>query len=198
MNINNVMDDEDGVVLPLHQKVHLVRKQLGCTSKEAVSLIMRKQQRLKTGQIAESFGDSIFQPCLSPGYSNKENRESNNALIEPIEKNVEPQQAVSAFELFDPKGIAREQSTHTVICNIHTHMAEDESLSRPDDLRRCLNIFETFFAIIHACSIFSTEETDDEATIDARCSILSVQEEKASATWKHSEETTLLSMIHIH
>eukprot|EP00438_Fugacium_kawagutii_P010196 Skav234228 [mRNA] locus=scaffold1464:247723:254034:+ [translate_table: standard] len=96
LNISNVMDDEDGVVLPLHQKVHLVRKQLGCTSKEAVSLIMRKQQRLKTGQNAESFGDSIFQPCLSPGYSNKENRESNNALIEPIEKNVELQLAVSA------------------------------------------------------------------------------------------------------
>lgn len=93
MNIS-VMNDEDGVVLPLHQKVHLVRKQLGCTSKEAVSLIMRKQQRLKTGQNAESFGDSIFQPCLSPGYSNKENRESNNALIEPIEKNVELQLAV--------------------------------------------------------------------------------------------------------
>lgn len=90
MNISNLVNDEDGVVLPLHQKVQLVRKQLGCTSKEAVSLIMRKQQRLKTGKdTLESAGDSIFQPCLSPGYANKENLESNNALIEPIEKNVE-------------------------------------------------------------------------------------------------------------
>ena len=94
LNVTNVADDEDGVTLPLHQKVQLVRKQLGCTSKEAVSLIMRKQQRLKNPKISvesmESSGDSIFQPCLSPGLANKENRESNNAIIEENEKNVEP------------------------------------------------------------------------------------------------------------
>lgn len=86
LNVANVADDEEGVTLPLHQKVQLVRKQLGCTSKEAVSLIMRKQQRLKNPKISvesmESSGDSIFQPCLSPGLANKENRESNNAIIE--------------------------------------------------------------------------------------------------------------------
>jgi len=114
LNVANVADDEEGVTLPLHQKVQLVRKQLGCTSKEAVSLIMRKQQRLKNPKISvesmESSGDSIFQPCLSPGLANKENRESNNAIIE-LEKDV---------------------------------------------------------------------EMEDEVTTDARCSILSVQEEKAS------------------
>lgn len=92
LNVANVADDEDGVTLPLHQKVQLVRKQLGCTSKEAVSLIMRKQQRLKNPKMSvesmESSGDSIFQPCLSPGLANKENRESNNAIIE-LEKNVD-------------------------------------------------------------------------------------------------------------
>lgn len=92
LNVANVADDEEGVTLPLHQKVQLVRKQLGCTSKEAVSLIMRKQQRLKNPKISvesmESSGDSIFQPCLSPGLANKENRESNNAIIE-LEKDVD-------------------------------------------------------------------------------------------------------------
>jgi len=92
LNVANVADDEEGVTLPLHQKVQLVRKQLGCTSKEAVSLIMRKQQRLKNPKISvesmESSGDSIFQPCLSPGLANKENRESNNAIIE-LEKDAD-------------------------------------------------------------------------------------------------------------
>mmetsp|Transcript_42093 Transcript_42093/g.98131 ORF Transcript_42093/g.98131 Transcript_42093/m.98131 type:complete len:851 (-) Transcript_42093:60-2612(-) len=70
------MMEEEGVVLPLHQKVQLVKKQLGCSSKEALSLIMRKQHRLKHGSgypaAAESDG-SVFQPCRIPGSSNKEN-----------------------------------------------------------------------------------------------------------------------------
>jgi len=67
--------EEEGVVLPLHQKVQLVKKQLGCSSKEALSLIMRKQQRLKNGgqdPMPAELG-SIFQPCQHPGYANKEN-----------------------------------------------------------------------------------------------------------------------------
>ncbi|CAE7199382.1 Klp61F [Symbiodinium natans] len=68
--------EEEGVVLPLHQKVQLVKKQLGCSSKEALSLIMRKQQRLKNGgkdPIPAELQGCIFQPCRHPGYANKEN-----------------------------------------------------------------------------------------------------------------------------
>lgn len=81
------MAEEDGVVLPLHQKVQLVRRQLGCTSKEAVSLIMQKQQRLK-GKVAIESSEGIFQPCLSPGYD-KENRQQNTDMIMTNEKKVE-------------------------------------------------------------------------------------------------------------
>lgn len=81
------MAEEDGVVLPLHQKVQLVRRQLGCTSKEAVSLIMQKQQRLK-GKVAIESSEGIFQPCLSPGYD-KEHRQQNTDMIMTNEKKVE-------------------------------------------------------------------------------------------------------------
>jgi len=71
-----VQPDEDRVVLPLHQKVQLVRQQLGCSHKEALSLIMRKHQRRLNGgkmpvQAAEG---ELFQPCQArEAGDNKEN-----------------------------------------------------------------------------------------------------------------------------
>ena len=136
--------EEDGVVLPLHQKVQLVRKQLGCTSKEAVSLIMQKQRRLKTGKTSLT-GDGLFQPCLSPGYE-KENRQQNTQLIISNEKNIE---------------VARGQTSPN---------------SFPSSIICCL--LSLLMSIIHS-SIFLWQEIE-EVSSDVRCSILSVQEEKAS------------------
>lgn len=79
--------DEDGVVLPLHQKVQMVRKQLGCTSKEAVRLIMQRQQRLKGKTTSLEGIENIFQPCLSP--DEKENRQQNSELNIASEKSLE-------------------------------------------------------------------------------------------------------------
>ncbi|CAJ1378317.1 unnamed protein product, partial [Effrenium voratum] len=55
--------------------VQLVRQQLGCSSKDALSLIMRKQQRKKSGDESPTRG-SLFQPCAYPG-AEKENTPSN-------------------------------------------------------------------------------------------------------------------------
>lgn len=54
-----------GLVLPLHQKVQLLRRQLGCDAKEALAIIMRERMGHVDG------GGVGFQPCL--GGENKEN-----------------------------------------------------------------------------------------------------------------------------
>mmetsp|Transcript_33752 Transcript_33752/g.61158 ORF Transcript_33752/g.61158 Transcript_33752/m.61158 type:complete len:888 (+) Transcript_33752:52-2715(+) len=68
--------DEDRVVLPLHQKVQLVRQQLGCSHKEALALIMRKhQRRLHGGKMPAQAGEGeLFLPCQArSGTEDKEN-----------------------------------------------------------------------------------------------------------------------------
>eukprot|EP00929_Paragymnodinium_shiwhaense_P104557 TRINITY_DN6911_c0_g1_i1.p1 TRINITY_DN6911_c0_g1~~TRINITY_DN6911_c0_g1_i1.p1 ORF type:complete len:959 (+),score=292.68 TRINITY_DN6911_c0_g1_i1:76-2877(+) len=74
------------VVLPLHQKVQLVKQQYGVSSKDAVAMIMRerseKTQRksLKKGGRASCFqlpaDGEVFSECLVPDTSNKENGSS--------------------------------------------------------------------------------------------------------------------------
>eukprot|EP00439_Symbiodinium_sp_Y106_P052105 s3853_g6.t5 len=100
-------------------QVQLVKKQLGCSSKEALSLIMRKQQRLKNGgqdPMPAELG-SIFQPSLATQ--------------------------------------TRRVKWHLAVENVPTASGE----------------------------VNRKTEWEDEATkdlADARCSILAVQEEKAS------------------
>jgi len=64
----------DAVVLPLHQKAQLLRRQLGCSSGEAVAMIMRRRAG-SNGHLsfATKQDDSIFQECLAPGRNDKEN-----------------------------------------------------------------------------------------------------------------------------
>lgn len=59
--------EEPGLVLPLHQKVQLLRRQLGCDAKAALALIMRERMGHVSGEGAG------FQPCLCPSGDNKEN-----------------------------------------------------------------------------------------------------------------------------
>ncbi|CAE8622587.1 unnamed protein product, partial [Polarella glacialis] len=73
------VEDEDRVVLPLHQKVQLVRRQLGCSREEAMSVIMRKRQRQLLGgkePVKEKLPGDIFLPLPrggSPDADDKEN-----------------------------------------------------------------------------------------------------------------------------
>jgi kinesin family protein 5 len=65
----DVDDHVHEAVVPLHQRVQLVRSQLGCSAKEALSVIMRA--RAKSCD-TENIG--VFMPCLSPqDGDNKEN-----------------------------------------------------------------------------------------------------------------------------
>lgn len=114
--------EEDGVILPLHQKVQLVRQQLGCSQKEALSLIMRRRRRHNTEDFDEDAGqenmpDNIFQPCVCPKSK------------------------------LEGERLARQESTDT-----------EQS---------------TVASVAEAAGT-------DERTTDARCSIMAVQEDKAS------------------
>lgn len=72
--------EEDGVVLPLHQKVQLVRQQLGCSGPEALRLIM--QQRAGSNGRSGSPTGELFQPCLSPGADEKETCDERELQVE--------------------------------------------------------------------------------------------------------------------
>lgn len=76
----------DSVVLPLHQKVQLVRERLGCTSKEAVSMIMRQRAQAQ-GTTAKASG---FFQCPCPDPADKENIPVVPRADSKQEKSTEP------------------------------------------------------------------------------------------------------------
>mmetsp|Transcript_29822 Transcript_29822/g.65020 ORF Transcript_29822/g.65020 Transcript_29822/m.65020 type:complete len:904 (+) Transcript_29822:82-2793(+) len=61
------------VVLPLHQKAQLIRKQLGCSREEAVALAIRGR---RGAQAPRKQDGDFFQLCKFPGSENKENKEN--------------------------------------------------------------------------------------------------------------------------
>ena len=91
----------------------MVRKQLGCTSKEAVRLIMQRQQRLKGKATSLEGIENIFQPCLSP--DEKENRQQNSELnmseknVEEVESNVNIDTRCSILSVQEDKASAQRQ-----------------------------------------------------------------------------------------
>lgn len=64
-------DDEEKVVLPLHQKVQLVKQQLACSSKEALRLVMQKH--FLGAQKQDGAGDGGIMKLCDTAVENKEN-----------------------------------------------------------------------------------------------------------------------------
>eukprot|EP00927_Polykrikos_kofoidii_P043828 TRINITY_DN37923_c0_g1_i1.p1 TRINITY_DN37923_c0_g1~~TRINITY_DN37923_c0_g1_i1.p1 ORF type:complete len:914 (+),score=171.20 TRINITY_DN37923_c0_g1_i1:70-2811(+) len=89
-------NEGDAIVLPLHQKVQLVRNRLGCSANEAMKLIMRERAQKMYGndafeKPASDIAGGIFQPCVSKEARNKENVSPiENKNKETIVKEVQP------------------------------------------------------------------------------------------------------------
>jgi len=65
-------EEGQAVVLPLHQKTQLIRQELGCSSKEALAMIMRERRSgLRPRSASEpTAGNCTFQACVYPDPEN--------------------------------------------------------------------------------------------------------------------------------
>jgi len=135
-----VTPEDDRVVLPLHQKVQLVKQQLGCTSKEAVSLIMRKRHGINSyarGLVSGDAAGGLFQPCLCPN-PDKENvpLQLDAVKVESIEASVSSAgEAALGKDEQEPDSAANEADARCSILSIHEETASVLTITRQSGLR---------------------------------------------------------------